>query len=450
MATIIQIKRAQTSETPTGLANGELAYSYAGDKLFIGQTTTSGSPVTNEIIGGHYFTNIIDHAHGTLTANSALIADTNSHINNIKVANLQLQTSGGSSNGIIGVQNDSSMSSTNNSTLVTSASIKNYVDTQTTLNNSFTIDTDEGTSNNFILTANPTLAVLGNSSQGIVTKQYTSNSVIMIRGKDATTSQKGVASFNTNHFNVSSGAVTIKPDGITNAQLANSFLQFSDGANTQTANLGQDIRFSGTTNETEVTVRDLNVQVGLPQDVTIARNLTVTNDLNVTNNLVVSANLTVAGTLAYLNTTTLAVSDPLIFLANNNTSGDTVDIGFAGQYNDGTNRVAGVFRDANDQGKFKFFDNLTEIPGNAVNTSDASFQLADVELNNLEVNQITLNQDLGVTMGGTGANTFTSNGILYGNGTGALQVTAAGAEGKVLQAGSGGTPEFGDLDGGSF
>ena len=81
MATTIQIKRSQSTQTPTGLANGELAYTFAGNKLFIGQTDTSGSVVTNEIIAGAYFTNQLDHAHGTLTAYSAMIVDTNSNIN---------------------------------------------------------------------------------------------------------------------------------------------------------------------------------------------------------------------------------------------------------------------------------------------------------------------------------------------------------------------------------
>jgi hypothetical protein len=50
-----------------------------------------------------------------------------------------------------------------------------------------------------------------------------------------------------------------------------------------------------------------------------------------------------------------------------------------------------------------------------------------------------------VTAGGTGVETFTDNGIVYGDGTNALDVTAAGTQYQVLQAGSGGVPEFGAL-----
>ena len=55
-----------------------------------------------------------------------------------------------------------------------------------------------------------------------------------------------------------------------------------------------------------------------------------------------------------------------------------------------------------------------------------------------------------VAQGGTGNTTFISNGVLFGNGTGAVQVTAAATEGNVLQANASGVPQFGMLDGGSF
>jgi hypothetical protein len=57
---------------------------------------------------------------------------------------------------------------------------------------------------------------------------------------------------------------------------------------------------------------------------------------------------------------------------------------------------------------------------------------------------------LTVGFGGTGASSFTSNGILYGNGTGIIQVTAAGADGTFLYSNSG-TPEWvSTIDGGSW
>lgn len=48
---------------------------------------------------------------------------------------------------------------------------------------------------------------------------------------------------------------------------------------------------------------------------------------------------------------------------------------------------------------------------------------------------------LTVPDGGSGATTFTSNGILFGNGTGAIQATPTGAEGEFLGF-IGGTPSY--------
>ena len=55
-----------------------------------------------------------------------------------------------------------------------------------------------------------------------------------------------------------------------------------------------------------------------------------------------------------------------------------------------------------------------------------------------------------VPYGGTGATSFTQNGILYGNTTGTLKVTGAGTEGQVLQADASGIPQFSHIDGGTF
>ena len=49
---IISIKSSQSNNAPSALANGELAYSYSSNKLFIGQTDTVNSSVSVEYIGG--------------------------------------------------------------------------------------------------------------------------------------------------------------------------------------------------------------------------------------------------------------------------------------------------------------------------------------------------------------------------------------------------------------
>ena len=115
---------------------------------------------------------------------------------------------------------------------------------------------------------------------------------------------------------------------------------------------------------------------------------------------------------------------------------------------------AGFFRDASDSGKWKLFKDLQAAPTTTVNTSGTGYAVGTLVANiegSVSGGTVSgLSSDIAVADGGTGAGTFTSNGILYGNGTGALQVTAAGSEGQVLQAGSGGTPEFGGIDGGTY
>jgi hypothetical protein len=99
MASIIRIKRSGTATSaPTPLANGELAYSAAsgsqengGDRLYIGfGTETAGNAANTFVIGGKYFTDLLDHVHGTLTANSAIIVDSNKKIDVLNVDNLTI------------------------------------------------------------------------------------------------------------------------------------------------------------------------------------------------------------------------------------------------------------------------------------------------------------------------------------------------------------------------
>ena len=96
--TVIRIKRSGTTGSPSELATGEFAYSYlagdlsnGGDRLFIGTgVQTDGVSENIEVVGGKYFTEKLDHAPGTLTANSALIVDADNKIDRIFIDNLSL------------------------------------------------------------------------------------------------------------------------------------------------------------------------------------------------------------------------------------------------------------------------------------------------------------------------------------------------------------------------
>jgi len=67
----------------------------------------------------------------------------------------------------------------------------------------------------------------------------------------------------------------------------------------------------------------------------------------------------------------------------------------------------------------------------------------------ISANQITSNT-LGVERGGTGAGTFTTNGVLLGQGTGAFQTASSSTEGHVLTINASGVPTFAMVSGGTF
>ena len=186
----------------------------------------------------------------------------------------------------------------------------------------------------------------------------------------------------------------------------------------------------------------------------------------------IAGDLVVTGNVTTTNVNSVVVSDPLIYLAGNNYSSDLVDIGFAANYNDGTDRHTGLFRDATD-GIWKLFYNLTqELTGNnLVNTADGTYRTATLEAyltsgglttNSTAVaitangtvnvaiiaNTLTLSTALEVASGGTGKSSVTNNAVLFGYGTGVLQ-EATGSNGQVLQI-TGNVPTFGGLDGGTF
>ena len=488
MANVIKIKRSSSTATPTSLSEGELAYSYLSGKLFIGNSSAVIP------IGG-------EHTPGVLTANQALVVNATSEIDKLIVANLVptvLQA-----NGTFGT--DGQVLSSNSSgglywtTLTATAAGTN---TEIQFNNSgllgsnarFTWDNATGV----LTVGNSTVNVSVNSTV-VTTTNLTVTGIVSANGATGTDGQ--VLSSNSTGGVYWAAPVT-DLDGLSDVTISsaanNNVLVYDNDAGQW-----ENHTVSGNSGQANVVFSSQNITVALTPDVTIDTTLTIGNStvntavnstavavgssITVGSNLslntsalfignstvnavltsssldidgtitagngsfvdmTVSGNLTVTGTLTTIDTVNMTVKDPLIKLANGNVSADSVDIGLYGVYNDGTVGYTAFFRDQSDSGKYKLYTGLSNEPSTTVDLTGGS--LAALVVGALEATSITLSSPLGVPSGGTGAGTFTSKGVIYGNGTSALQVTAAGTDGQILQANSTGFPVFADLDGGTF
>ena len=261
MAQVIKIKRSDSSNTPgNSLAKGELGYSYSSNKLFIGDGSTF------DVIGGEVYVNMLDHTAGELAASSAIITDSNSKINNLLVDNIQLNgntISTGSGNLIIDPATGSIDFATGGAiefdivdgsatALTISQDTNNYLTFDTsngaeliTFNKQieigldgtvgYTLPTADGSNGQALITngsgavsfqtISTTLGIAGDSSSsdsinlvsdtlsftgtGTVSATVASDTVT-IAVSDASTSAKGLASFASANFTVSSGAVSAK------------------------------------------------------------------------------------------------------------------------------------------------------------------------------------------------------------------------------------------------
>jgi len=400
-----------TTSAPSNIKTGELAYSYVagtqannGDRLYIGTGTESGGVASSvDLIGGKYFTGLLDHVHGATTANSALIVDGNKHVTSLNIGSLALEASGGSGQVVTSISTSTTLAGASNAQLVTALAAKTYIDAVVTAQDlDFAADSGTGSIDldSEVMTFTGDTGITTSASGNAVTIDLDDTTVTA--GSYGSTTQ--IPTFTVDQQGRLTAAGT--------AALATTLNITGDSGSDGIALLSETLDFSGLTGiTTQVTANNVNIdlddtavtpgsygsQTAIPtftvdqqgrltaaSTVTVATVLNVTadsgtgdgvnllsdslaidgttneietsisgdtvviglpNDVEIGNNLTVGGNLTVNGTTTSVNSTVITLDDPVIMLADNTSSAtsDGIDRGVNFKWGNGSSVVDGFF-----------------------------------------------------------------------------------------------------------
>ncbi len=150
---------------------------------------------------------------------------------------------------------------------------------------------------------------------------------------------------------------------VSSASISTALTIGADSGSNDTVTLGSDtLNFAGTSNEIETTVTNNQIQIGLPNDVTIGNNLSVTgsflSDDITAATVTINGNLTVTGTQTTTNSTVVTIADP-IFQVGASASDDNLDRGVKFLYNSGGAK-SGFFGMDDTDGAFMYIADATD------------------------------------------------------------------------------------------
>ena len=559
MASNILIKRSTGSTAPGSITFGELAITTgangtqanAGDRLFVGDNNGAA-----QIVGGRYFMDMLDHVHGTLTASSSVIVDSNSKIDQWNVDDISLNA-----NVITTSTTDADLIFRANGTGKLVIEDGQELEFGTTGDVELSFNDSDAVLDIKRVAGTPDLRIaddmklnFGNTKDASIRYDETTSDKIQVEGADwnyGTGVQVNIAD-TTDASNVATAAFTVA-GGIGVAATAyikdlnvddKTTLGTTSGDSltvNATTTFQNQVTFNGTTNISGSTQQTGDIQIdNLKLDGNTLSTINSVQELILDPDpttdagglVIIKGDLQIDGTTTTVNSASMSVNDPTIELGDpttpvtltaeaaggqaivvvdaidqlqvgdavtsttagipnstvinaintgnkqvtlsNNLSqtmavgsvlvtvsgaDDQLDRGVKVHYNSGGTNQFGFFGydrtgGADGAGAWTFIENATDTNTVFGVTGDrGTVVLGDLELDT----------DLEVQFGGTGASTFTTNGIIYGNTAGALQVTAAANMGspgtgsdvnesfQVLTVTATGVPVWTNtIDGGTF
>ena len=559
MASNILIKRSTGSTAPGTITFGELAITTgangtqanAGDRLFVGDNNGAA-----QIVGGRYFMDMLDHVHGTLTASSSVLVDSNSKIDEWNVDDITLNA-----NVITTSTTDADLIFRANGTGKLVIEDGQELEFGTTGDVELSFNDSDAVLDIKRVAGTPDLRIaddmklnFGNTKDASIRYDETTTDKIQVEGADWNYGTGVLVNFadTTDASNVATAGVTFA-GGIGVAATAwIKDLQVDDNVTLGTAagdsltvnsttTFQNGVTFNGTTTISGSTAQTGDIQIdNLKLDGNTLSTINSVQELIIDPDpttdagglVVIKGDLQIDGTTTTVNSASMSVNDPTIELGDPTTPvtltaeaaggqavivvdavdqlqvGDAVSSSVAGipsntvinAINTGTKAVTlsanlsqtmasgsivttvsgaddqldrGVKIHYNSSGTniFGFFgyDRTGGADGNGAwtfieNATDNNTVFGVTgNRGTVVIGDLELDTDLQVEFGGTGVSTFTTNGIVFGNGTSPMSVTAAanmGAPGtgsdattsyQVLTVTSAGVPVWTNtIDGGTF
>lgn len=438
--TVIQLKFSTVTATPTSLNIAEPAYSYSSNTLFIGSPTSTGSIA----IGGKFFLdqqasifNLVNaafttaNAAGTSTFAQAAFTQANAAFDSANsAATLQSGINATQNTNITNAQNSADAAFLSGNTAATLQSGINA--TQNT-----NITNAQNTGDAAFTTANNALPKVGGTITGD----------LVVTGNLTTSGTRTYA--NTTNVQLGDNIITLNaeiPSGLAPTENAGFEVNRGSSANVSLLfNEANDNWIATNDGSYFYVLADAAVDVTQNANITLVTNTATAAFLAANSAATLSAatdatqntNITNAqnsADAAFLSGNTAATLQSAINLTQNN----SITAAFSQANTDVTNILisSADFGSASGVASFRVAANGRIVSANTTTIA-------------LDASAIT-SGTLAVARGGTGVGTHTTNGVLLGQGTNALQTASSSTEGHVLTINNSGVPTFSHLQGGTF